>query len=116
VTDTEAQHLLARLCVKSPDEHGYSLSLGMIQKGSLIWVGNNSTLRTKLVAALHDSAMGGHSKIQATYHHLKKLFLLKGMKGDVEDFIKQCPTCKRAKGERVHLARLLQPLLVPQGA
>jgi hypothetical protein len=26
VTDTDAQHLLARLCVQSPDEHGYSLS------------------------------------------------------------------------------------------
>lgn len=38
------------------------------------------------------------------------------MKGDVEDFIKQCPTCQRAKGERVHPAGLLQPLPVPQGA
>jgi hypothetical protein len=116
VTDSDAQSLLTRLCVHSPDEYGYSLSQGVIRKGNLIWVGHNSALRTKLVAALHDSAMGGHSGVHATYHRLKKLFVWKGMKTDVEDFVKQCHICQKAKGERVHPAGLLQPLPVPQGA
>jgi hypothetical protein len=38
VTDSAAQSLLARLCVHSPDEHGYSLSKGVIRKGGLIWI------------------------------------------------------------------------------
>jgi hypothetical protein len=98
VTDPAAQSLFARLCVHSPDEQGYSLSQGVIRKGSLIWVGQNSALRTKLVAALHDSATGGHSGVHATYHRLKKLFVWKGMKTDVEDF---CPSVSNlSKGQR----------------
>jgi hypothetical protein len=99
VTDSDAQSLLARLCVHSLDEYGYSLSQGVIRKGSLIWVGQNSVLRTKLVAALHDSATGGHLWVHTTYHRLKKLFFWKGMKIDVEDFVKQCQICQKAKGE-----------------
>jgi hypothetical protein len=116
VTDSDAQSLLARLCVHSSDEYGYSLSQGVIRKGSLIWVGQNSALRTKLVATLHDSATGGHSGVHATYHRLKKLVFWKGMNTDVEDFVKQCQICQKAKGERVHPTSLLQPLPVPQGA
>jgi hypothetical protein len=59
VTDVEVQALLATLCIQSPDEQGYSLPKGVIRKGSLIWVGNNSAMRTKLIAALHDSVIGG---------------------------------------------------------
>jgi hypothetical protein len=93
VTDLDAQSPLDRLCVHNLDEHGYSLSQGVIRKGSLIWVGHNSALRTKLVAAVHDSASCGHSGVHATYHRLKKLFVWKGMKSDVEDFVKQYQTC-----------------------
>jgi hypothetical protein len=75
VTDSDAQSLLTRLCVHSPDEYGYSLSQGVIRKGTLFWVCHNSALRTKLVAALHDSATGGHSGVHTTYHRLKKLFV-----------------------------------------
>jgi hypothetical protein len=82
----------------------------------MILVGQNFALQTKLVATLHDSAVGGHSGVHATYHRLKKLFFRKGMKTDVEDFVKQCQTCQRSKGERVHPTELLQPLPVPQGA
>jgi hypothetical protein len=116
VTDPAAQSLRARLCVHNPDEHGYSLSQGVIRKGGLIWVGQNYALRTKLVAAVHDSAAGGHSGMHVTYHRLKKLFVWKGMEYDVDDFVKQCQICQQAKGERVHPAGLLHPLPIPQGA
>jgi hypothetical protein len=73
-TDQEAQNLLARLCLHSPDEHDYTLSQGVIRKDNKIWVSNNSALRTELISVLHDSAIGGHSGMHATYHRLKKLF------------------------------------------
>jgi hypothetical protein len=79
-------------------------------------VGQNSALRTKLVAAVHDSSAGRHSGMHATYHRLKKLFVWKGMKTDVDDFVKQCQICQQAKGERVHPTGLLHPLPIPQGA
>jgi hypothetical protein len=115
-TDNEAQEWLAKLSIQSPDEMGYRLQWGLIRKGNLIWVGNNTALRTKIVAAMHDSVLGGHSGIHATYHRLKKLFIWKGMKVDVQSYIQQCIICQKAKCERLHPAGLLQPLPVPQGA
>jgi hypothetical protein len=58
VTDTEAQQLLQQLAIKSPDEQGYTLQQGLIKKGHQIWVGNNSTLKTKLISVFHSSALG----------------------------------------------------------
>ena len=59
VTDVEAQELITQLLVHSPNEQGFSLQQGIVRKGDRIWIGSNSALRTKLIAALHDSAMGG---------------------------------------------------------
>jgi hypothetical protein len=33
----------------------------VIRKDGRIWIGANSTLRTKLISSVHDSAVGGHS-------------------------------------------------------
>jgi hypothetical protein len=116
VTDQQAQDLLTQLAISIPNERGYSLYQGVIRLGSQIWVGDNSALRTKIIAALHCSALGGHSGVQATYSRLKKLFWWKGLKSDVENFVKQCTTCQQAKSERIHPAGLLQPLPIPTGA
>jgi hypothetical protein len=43
-SDSEAQTTLTQLCAHSPDEHGYSLSQGVIRKGDRIWLGNNYAL------------------------------------------------------------------------
>jgi hypothetical protein len=47
---------------------------------------------------------------------VRKLFAWRGLKGDVEDIVKQCTICQQAKTERIHPAGLLQPLPIPQGA
>lgn len=52
----------------------------------------------------------------ATYHRLKQLFWWKGLKVDVENFVKQCSICQQAKHEHSHPAGLIQPLPIPQGA
>lgn len=38
------------------------------------------------------------------------------MKGDVENYVKQCQICQQAKHKYTHPAGLLQPLPMPQGA
>jgi hypothetical protein len=115
-TDLEAQQLLAKLSLHSPYDQGFQLGKGVIKKGELIWIDNNSALRTKLVSTMHDSALGGHSGVQATYQCIKKLFYWKGLKGDVENFVRQSQVCQQAKSERIHPAGLLQPLPNPAGA
>jgi hypothetical protein len=70
----EAQELKTQLLIQSPNEQGYSLHQGIIRRNGVIWIGDNSALRTKLITALHDSAVGGHSRVHATYHRVKKCF------------------------------------------
>lgn len=57
-TDAFAQELLAQLAVHSPNEDGFSLHQGVIRKEGLIWIAHNSALKTKLISALRDSAVG----------------------------------------------------------
>jgi len=102
--------------VHSPDEEGYTLEQGLIKYKSKVCIASNSALQTKLIAAMHSSAIGGHSGGKATYHRLKQLFHWKGMKRDVEHYVKQCQICQQAKHELTHPAGLLQPLPIPQGA
>jgi hypothetical protein len=82
-TDMEAQELKVQLLLQSPNEQGYSLHHDIIRRNGLIWIGNNSALRTKLITPLHDSAVGGHSGVHVTYHRVKKMCWWKGLKGDV---------------------------------
>ena len=87
-TDVEARQLLQSLSVNSPNEQGFSLTDGLIRYKDHIWIGHNSALRTKVIAALHSTPIGGHSGIQATYYRVKKLFHWKGLRRDVEDFVR----------------------------
>lgn len=112
-TDARALARLTRLAVHTPDEQGYSLDQGLIKFQGRLWIGNNSALQTKLISALHSSAVGGHSGIRATYHRVSQLFHWSGMKQQVEDWIRQCQICQQAKHERTHPGGLLQPLPVP---
>lgn len=114
-TDPQAQKLLTQLAIASPDTAGFSLHQGLIHHNGHIWIGQNSALQTKLIAAFHSSPLGGHSGIAATHYKLKKHFSWKGMKQDVENFIKQCATCQYAKHSLQHPMGLLQPLPISEG-
>ena len=45
-------------------------------------------LRTKTISTMHNNAVGGHSGATTTYHRVKKLFEWKGMKHDVDDYVR----------------------------
>jgi hypothetical protein len=115
VTDTQAQQLLQQLAIKSPDAHGYSLDKGIIKVNDKLWVANTSALRTKIIHSLHSTALGGHSGVQATFHRVKGLFHWRGLRQDVEDFVKQCTVCQHAKHSNAAPSGLLQPLPIPTG-
>ena len=76
--DPKAQLLMKQLVVASPDPHGFSLEQGLIRHNGNIWIGQNSSLQTKLIAAFHSNPLGGHSGITPTYFKLKKTFCLEG--------------------------------------
>jgi hypothetical protein len=115
VTDPKAHQLLQELAIMNPNAKGFSLHQGLIRNDNLIWIAHNSALQTKLIQAFHLSAMGGHSGVAATYHRLKRQFHWKGMKKDVDNYIKQCSICQHAKHSNTHPVGLLQPLPIPAG-
>jgi hypothetical protein len=114
-TDPAAQKLLQKLALKNPDEAGFSLDKGLIRLHGHIWIGQNTALQTKLIAAFHSSPLGGHSGITPTYFKLRKHFAWKGMRADVENYVKQCEVCQHAKHSLQHPLGLLQPLPIPDG-
>jgi len=107
VTDKEAQDLLARLTLVSPDIHGFSLDNGVIRQHGKIWVGHNSAVQTRIIAAMHASPVGGHSGQKATFPRVSNMFAWKGLKRDVVNFVQQCGVCQQAKHTHTHPAGLL---------
>jgi hypothetical protein len=100
----------------SLEGHGYALQHGLIRYQGRVWLGTNSALQTKLISVFHASAIGGHSRAQATYQRLKRLFAWQGMKLAITDFVRQCDVCQHAKHSNQHPQGLLQPLPTPAGA
>jgi hypothetical protein len=105
---------MVQLAVHSLDTHGYYLDKGLIRYKDRLWIADNAALQSKLIAAMHDSAVGGHSGGRATYQCMKGLYYWPGMKRHIEEWIKQCLVCQHAKNDHTVPAGLLQPLPVPE--
>lgn len=69
-----------------------------------------------MLQELHAGALGGHSRIQATYSRIIQHFAWPQLKKSVKASVSQCAICKQAKPEHVHYPGLLQPFPVPQQA
>jgi hypothetical protein len=65
--DNEAQQLLQEMVIHSPSDQGYHLVDGLIRYKGKIWVGSITAIQTKIIKAMHCSALGGHPGIHTTY-------------------------------------------------
>ncbi|KAJ3698695.1 hypothetical protein LUZ61_002400 [Rhynchospora tenuis] len=92
----------------------HTIHQGVIRFKGRICVGNVGDWRQKILQSLHDTAIGGHSGINATYHKVKKFFYWPQLKQSVHDYVSTCHTCQLNKGEHVPYPGLLQPLPIPQ--
>jgi hypothetical protein len=59
VGDQATQDLLAKMADASVSTPHYTLKDGLIHYKGRIWIGNDATLRMKLLKAMHSSAFGG---------------------------------------------------------
>lgn len=114
--DPNTQQLITRLALDPSSEEGFALQEGVLKYQGHIWIGVDPGTQKTLIAALHDSAAGGHSGFHATYNWVRRLFAWKGLKIMVKEFVQQCQTCQKAKTERISPAGLLQPLPIPKRA
>ncbi|KAL2250254.1 UNVERIFIED_CONTAM: Transposon Ty3-I Gag-Pol polyprotein [Sesamum indicum] len=94
----------------------YAYEIGVLKKQGRLCVGSHGEIRQKILKALHDSALGGHSRISGTYQRAKLLFYWPTMKNDVENWVKECEVCQRSKHENRPYFGLLQPLPIPDQA
>ena len=64
-------------------------------------IGTEGGIRRKIITALHDTQLGGHSGVQTIYHRAKQLFYWLGMYKDIKDIVLQCDTCRKCKDEHL---------------
>jgi Integrase zinc binding domain/Integrase core domain len=79
-------------------------------------VGDQGHWRGKLVQALHDTSLGGHSGILATYQRVKKQIYWPKLKEEVMEHVQTYEICQLNKGEHILILGLLEPILVPEEA
>lgn len=111
----KSAQLFSELLISTQVGH-FKLQNGIIIYKGRIWLGYNSSLQSKVLAALHTSPVGGHSGVKVTYQKIKALFAWPKMKSMIHDFVAQCTICQQTKSERVAYPGLLQPLPIPDQA
>ncbi|XP_066311533.1 uncharacterized protein [Miscanthus floridulus] len=66
-SDQEAHLLLSQLAIDPDARPPFSLHQGIIKYKSRIWLGCNTDVQKRVISALHDSPIGGHSGVPATF-------------------------------------------------
>jgi hypothetical protein len=112
----KATELIEKLVVDQLAVPNCTLQNGLLRYKNRIWVGQDETLRAKIIQALHSSAVGGHSGIPVTIRRIKQYFFWPGLKRHVQLFVSACAICQQAKLDRAKYPGLLQPLPIPDSA
>lgn len=105
--DTTLIEIIAKLDKGEPVQH-YSWQADQLGRKGKIMVGNNPTLRIKIVNLYHESALGGHSSIHNTYQQVSALFYWKGMLKIIRECIRTCDICQRFKSDNTAYPSKLQ--------
>ena len=93
------QRLLPQLAVHPNDQQRYTLSNGVVRFKGRIVMGNDEQLKTQIMQALHDSPLGWHLGVRATYHKVRHIFYWPGLKREVVQYVLECEICQHCKHE-----------------
>jgi hypothetical protein len=55
--------MLAKLAIDPSVVSNFTLTEGILRYKGCIWVGDDTTIQSRIVLALHSSAVGGHSGV-----------------------------------------------------
>jgi hypothetical protein len=67
-----------------------------------------------ILREVHDLAYSIYPGSTEMYKDLKTRYWWYGIKRDIIEYVSLCDTCQREKEEHQRLARLLQPLKIPE--
>jgi transposase InsO family protein len=79
-----------------------------------LWVPDQDCLRTRLIREVHDQPSSGHQGEARTLEAIRRSYSWPELRKDVEQYIRNCHTCKRSKAPRDRQNGLLQPLPIPE--
>jgi RNase H-like domain found in reverse transcriptase/Reverse transcriptase (RNA-dependent DNA polymerase)/Integrase zinc binding domain/Retroviral aspartyl protease len=108
-TDVNYQELVAR-----HEHYGLIVQDGLVYSTSgLLYIPQDSELRTTLMREVHDAPTGGHLGREKTYARLTAAVYWRGVYNDVRDYVSSCVSCARNKSSNRSQAGLLHPLPIP---
>ena len=92
------------------------VSNGLLMKANQIWVpeGENKQLRMRVIKEIHDQSAVGHPGVERTLNMVRQYYYWPAMREEVEQYLRNCHVCKRAKTSRDAYNGLFQPLPVPE--
>ncbi|GKC16027.1 retrotransposable element Tf2, partial [Tanacetum coccineum] len=99
----------------NPSSHSrYQWTGKELRRNNKLVIGNDTTLKQKLLHWMHNSPQGGHSGISATLKRIQSLFYWPKLRTDVQTYIKECEVCQKCKADLAASPGLLQPLPIPK--
>ena len=113
LSDPALIHLMHKLKTATGRPSKYSWEKGQLKRNGKLVVGQDPNLREKLLSLFHNSPIGGHSGADATMKRLGSVCHWKGLKKQVREFVRACPTCQQFKYDSSASPGLLQPLPIP---
>ena len=84
----------------------------MLYKGK-IFLGSCDAMKAVVLQQVHDSPLERHSGFLKTLHRVQRDFIGLVLRSDAKKHVRECDVCQRLKYETYHMARLLQPLPIP---
>src|SRR5207245_4749035 len=70
--------------------------------------------RQSLITDFHDTPVAGHKGVKATYNVLRKHYTWKGMKEQIQTYVKHCQKCQQSKVSNQKTSGSLLPLPTPE--
>ena len=112
-TDPEIKDILQQMDKETVGSLKFQLKGEVLYYKHRIYISKNNPLKQDILSYMHDSPISGHTGSEKTLQRARKDFFWKGMKSDIQAYIKHCEVCQRAKGENTKPTGLLQPLPIP---
>ena len=83
-------------------------------KDARIWVPEGDHLHLKVIKEIHDQPAVGHPGTERTLNMICRHYYWPWMRLEVEQYLRNCHVCKRAKSARDAYNGLLHPLPIPE--
>ena len=101
--------------VSSSEDNKDQVLLNLVSIKLIDVTGQSYEERQSLITNFHDTPVAGHKGVKATYNTLRKHYSWKGMKEQIQTYVKHCQKCQQSKVSNQKTSGSLLPLPTPSG-